>query len=442
MNFAFNSSKQICLRYNMGFLQASSLHQPPTNVTFQLSDGTIDANKESLASFSPVFEKMFNSKFKEKMSSVIPLPADNLKTIKQLLDIIYKEGCEMDGLDDIIPLMEVVDRYQFNKAPFLHMCGEAVLSQLDSSDYLTLLPKYVSVMSEESHKKAADKIMVYTNNDFTKYDTKCLPENILLLLLSRNDLASHEIDIFRFLVSWYNYQTKELDNSLQLVDEFFQLVTYPLIIPQLLSSEVARCDLVNKTTLTKAFEYLYGSCRALGECDCGMPVYLNKECHRQPKSMILQWNGQKGTKILYSAVDKCNVKFEYQNLESVTVMKSMPLTNGIYSFYFHSFQLDESKAKASNLLSLPSTSTSPTNLAIAISDRDGETLVTSLLENENLVTLYVYGKYIFLKRIGLAQVKATISTDGNCPFSITIRLRKSRKHSTEFVRFALNIIHS
>ena len=41
------------------------------------------------------------------------------------------------------------------------MCDEAILPRLDSSNYLILLPKYVRVMSEEGHKKAADKVMSY-----------------------------------------------------------------------------------------------------------------------------------------------------------------------------------------------------------------------------------------------------------------------------------------
>ena len=67
------------------------------------------------------------------------------------------------------------------------MCDEAILSQMDSSNYLTLLLKYVSVMSEESHKKAANKVMGYTNNDFvTKFNvslddqTKNLREEVIL----------------------------------------------------------------------------------------------------------------------------------------------------------------------------------------------------------------------------------------------------------------------
>ena len=158
----------------------------PTDVTLKLSDGEIKAHKVILAVVSTPSEKMLYGNFKEGNSSEVKFPTDNYKIMKLLVDFIYSGTCEPGSLDDVIPLMGLVDRYQINKAPFLHMCGEAILSQLDSSNYLTLLPKYVCVMSEESHKKAADKVMSYTNNDFvTKfYQTKYLPEEVLLALLN------------------------------------------------------------------------------------------------------------------------------------------------------------------------------------------------------------------------------------------------------------------
>ena len=80
--------------------------------------------------------------------------------------------------------MEIVNSYQINEVPFIHKFDEAILSQMGPSNYLTLLPKYVSVMSEEVHKKAADKVMSYTNNDFVFDQTKDLPEEVMLPLLN------------------------------------------------------------------------------------------------------------------------------------------------------------------------------------------------------------------------------------------------------------------
>ncbi|XP_065892815.1 speckle-type POZ protein B-like [Dysidea avara] len=103
---------------------------PPTDVTFKLFDGSIDAHKMILAAVSPVFERMFYGDFKEGKSKEVELPKDKYKVMKLLVDTVYSGSCELADLDDTIPLIEVMDRYQINKVLLQHMCGEAILSQL------------------------------------------------------------------------------------------------------------------------------------------------------------------------------------------------------------------------------------------------------------------------------------------------------------------------
>ena len=179
-------------------------------------------------------------------------------------------------MDDILPLMEVVDCYQMNKCAFYHACGKVVLAKLDSSNCLTLLPKFVSILNEESIKKAADKVMCYSDSNFiSKFDeTKDLPEDVLLFLLQRDDIANPEIDIFDFLIKWHDYQTKELQKTLKLVSKLFQSIRYFLINPRLLLTKVANCPFVDQDLLSQAIDHLYQgspeaskmSCKC-GECD-------------------------------------------------------------------------------------------------------------------------------------------------------------------------------
>ena len=105
-------------------------------MTLKLSDGEVKAHRLILAAVSPVFEKMLYGNFKEGKSNEVNMPKDCCKTMQQLIDIIYKGGCEIKNLDDTIPLIEVFNRFQINKAPMQRACGEAILSQLDSSNYL------------------------------------------------------------------------------------------------------------------------------------------------------------------------------------------------------------------------------------------------------------------------------------------------------------------
>ena len=112
-----------------------------------------------------------------------------------LLDTLFKGSCEMDSLDDIIPLMEVLERYQIKKELIQQRCDEAILAQLNSN-ILDKLSTLVNVMSEESIKKAVDITMMHCKKNFTQF--RHLPEKILCHLLQRNDIATSEIDIYRY----------------------------------------------------------------------------------------------------------------------------------------------------------------------------------------------------------------------------------------------------
>ena len=183
----------------------------------------------------------------------VDLPKDSSEILSHVIDFVYHGSCELKNLDDIFQILEAFDRYQINKVPFYHMCSEVILTQMEASNYLNLLKKFAKVMSEEGIRKAANKVMSYTNDDFVaKFDdNKDLPEEIMLQLL-QIDTTNHEVD---FLVKWHDYQTNNLGKSLQLTQKLFQNVRYSLIIPQLLTAKVLpRSDLINKQLLLDAYQ--------------------------------------------------------------------------------------------------------------------------------------------------------------------------------------------
>ena len=318
---------------------SSSSFSPPTDVTLKFPDGSIDAHRMILAAVSPVFERMFYGDFKEGKSMTVDLPKDSSKMMRLLIDFVYCGNCDLKNLDDIYPLLEVFDQYQINKVPFYHSCSEVILANLDSSNYLVLLPKFASVMSEEDIRKAANKVMHYTSSDFiAKFDsTKDLPEEVLLQLLQM-DSTNHEVDVFDFLVKWHDYQTKDLSRTLKLARQLFCYVRYSLIIPQILSSRVvARCDLVNNQLIGDAYHYIYNSCKPLGE-------YHHNECNlepaspslRKPKcSLKLEWvSYQNGITMKHGQLDECTISFNGGSVPAVNnyITKSLSLRNGIHTF--------------------------------------------------------------------------------------------------------------
>ena len=391
----------------------------PTDVILKLPGGNIEVHRSILAAVSPVFEKMLYGNFKEGKSMTVDLPKDNSEIMSLMIDFVYHGSCELKNLDDIFQILEVLDQYQINKAPFYHMCSEVILGQMEFSNYLTLLQKFVKVMSQEGIRKAANKVRSYTNGDFiANFDsTKDLPEEVLLHLLQMN-ITNHEIDVFEFLVKWHDHQTKDLSVSLQLTQQLFCHIRYSLIIPQVLSSRVAtRSDLVSSQLLGDAYHYIYNSCKPLGEYDDNY-----KECNLEPTgpslrkprcSLKIEWVPYRKNNITVQRdkLDECNVIFNASDELSVNslVLKSLPLKNGIYTFSVLNIAASYNTFTGSyeNPKYAPATNLYP--LSMAISSQDNKCLYSYPLISSSLFTIYVHDKYLFLKLIECNEVKSTTS---------------------------------
>ena len=391
----------------------------PTDVTLKLSDGSIDAHRVILAAVSPVFEKMLFGDFKEGKSSEVALPNDSRNIMKLLIDFVYNGKCEVNKLDDIFPLFKVIDCYQMNKTPFQQMVGEAVLAKLDSSNYLTLLPKFASVMSEEASRKAAEKIIIYTNHGFIKdYDHQELPEEVLLPLLQTFCLSCYDVEIFDFLIKWHYHQTVQCGKSLKLTSQIFKCVRYSLIIPQILLSKVRKSKVVDKQLINDAICYIYDSTCPLGEYSNDDPCKPTPvQLSRKPViGSSIEWLVSDGISIDYNHVKKSTISGTCYALSDndYNIVKSKPLSDGIYSF------------SVSNLTCTPKKqSYGPTktlDACFAITQLRGHQthLYLNILQSSNLVTLYVQGSHIFVKYIAQKRVISTYTTSIGGPFRIHI----------------------
>jgi len=413
----------------MDFFHASPLygHCLPSNVTLKLSDGSIMVQKMMLACVSPVFEGMFNGFFKETKSEIINLPNESYKVMKLLLDIVFEGSCEMESLDDVIPLMEVVERYQINKAPIQQMCDEAILSQMSPRNYSILLPRYVNLMQEESIMKAADMVMDFTDNDFVAdhIHTRSLPEEILLHLLHHKELHIHDVEIFDFLVYWHNYQTTNLGKSLQLTTQILACVRYTRFVPQILSSRVASCDLVDKNLLNIAFQFIYTSCDEIGD-DHGK-CFKVPFSRRPNRSMNLDWESYGN--VVLSRAHRCNPHpgvmgcFDTVPLDKY-IIKSAPLTDEIHCFKLLDLCFNNGYTVSHS-----------GKLLLAVRDATERCLLSTPIVNYNLVTVCIYGKFLFLKLIDCScnVVLSTFNVTGNAPpFSIWICRPAEYNIETEF----------
>ena len=389
----------------------------PTDVTLKLPDGNIDAHKMILAAVSPVFERMFYGDFKEGKSRTADLPADKYNILKMLVDFIYNGNCKLECMDDVLPLVEVMDRYQMKKDALYHMCGKIVLARLDSSNYLTLLPKFVSVLNKESVNRAVDRVMCYTNCSFVdKFDeTKNLPEEILLPLLQRNDIPNPEIDIFDFLIKWHEYQIKELTKNLGLVSQLFQCIRYFLINPHLLLTKVVICPFVEKHLLTEAIEYLYQGSQEASKSGCKCGECSKSVMIRRPRSAI---------NIISYWLSNGNAKYASENTATLTnIVNSLhpqALENGSYAFTIQIIY---------NADDFPFSS-----LSLDIHDSGNVQCNVAIKKANVSITILVYNEDIFLKMVDNDHVVSNFNIIGKAPFKISMAGKYSSRTSNVTLR--------
>ena len=175
---------------------------------------------------------------------------------------------------------------------------------------------------------------------------------------------------------------------------------------------VASCDLVDKQLLSNAFQFIYTSCNKLGD-DHGkcFKVY----CRKPNRSMNLDWEGY-GNVVLtrahrYDTHPTVSGCFDAVPLDKY-IIKSVPLTDEMHSF---------------KLLDLSFNNTRPVphrgELVLAVSDATEHYLLSTPIVSDNLVTLCIYRKFLFLKLIdcNCNVVLSTFSVTGsNLPFSVCI----------------------
>jgi len=288
------------------------------------------------------------------------------------------------------------------------MCDEAILTQMSPNNYFTLLPKFVHLMYEDNIKKAADKIMCFTNKDFIAScnQAKNLPEEVLLPLLEHNDVRNHDLEIFEFLLKWHKHHTQRLGKSLQLTLQIFACIRYTQIIPQILTSRIASCNLVDKRILSNAFQFIYSSCNDIyNDSD---QKHFSVSIFRKPiSSGMLKWHGFDGVSLSRdypSAVDVgVSGSFDAVPFDKY-IVKSAPLKDEIYWFKFTKF---------SNSLS---------KLMFVINDASEHGLLSAPISRDSRFTLYIYEIHAFLKVVDSCTntVTSTFGVTGNNPFSVWI----------------------
>ena len=87
-----------------------------SHVVLVVEDQKFHVHRSFLAVWSPVFEKMFTSEFKEKKNDEIPLPEKKAREIRQLLCMLYPSSEEIQVTKENCRfLLELAHEYRIER---------------------------------------------------------------------------------------------------------------------------------------------------------------------------------------------------------------------------------------------------------------------------------------------------------------------------------------
>lgn len=102
-----------------------------SDVVLVVEDQKLHVHRNVLALWSPVFEKMFTSNFKEKSKGEIRLPGKQAESVKALLSMIYPPANDEITLGNYNAILELAHEYQISS--IVEKCEEFLVDTLFSS---------------------------------------------------------------------------------------------------------------------------------------------------------------------------------------------------------------------------------------------------------------------------------------------------------------------
>ncbi|KAK7116045.1 BTB and MATH domain-containing protein 38-like [Littorina saxatilis] len=126
-----------------------------TDVTFDVEGKQLHFSKHLLQMSSPVFDRMFTSDFKEKESSVIPLPGKTYQAMDTFLRQLHPAHCWKPITDgDLEALLQLADEYQVKHVQ--ERCQKFMEAQISTS-YITCVLLYLRLCDKHKFEQTRTK---------------------------------------------------------------------------------------------------------------------------------------------------------------------------------------------------------------------------------------------------------------------------------------------
>ncbi|CAF0734342.1 unnamed protein product [Brachionus calyciflorus] len=155
-------------------------------------------NRAMLSIWSPVFETMFKSNFKEKESSEVNFPDKTYDDIHELLRVIYPPNKPITAAN-VEKMLEFADEYQMTE--LTRRCRQFLMTQRGTLEILLLAQRY---QFEDVIKRCADHLKHTINSSILSNEAKIKEVNIDTLnavLIARIKHLESLLDTFKKKVS-------------------------------------------------------------------------------------------------------------------------------------------------------------------------------------------------------------------------------------------------
>ena len=164
-----------------------------SDVVLVVEDKRFHVHKGTLSMWSPVFEKMFSSEFREKSASEIPLPGKNAAEIKEMLLVIYPTSKPISE-NNCYSLLSLAREYQMEQ--LTERCEKYLLQREKTPhqaiDFLVLANEFTMEDLSKQCVEIAKHISITELRRHEKY-ALIAPENGKQLAERRGELLENKI---------------------------------------------------------------------------------------------------------------------------------------------------------------------------------------------------------------------------------------------------------
>jgi hypothetical protein len=177
--------------------------------TWEGSDKILYAHKYVLGTSSAVFHAMFYGDLAEK-NSVVHLSDTDEKSLEEFLRFLYTDECNLTT-DNVISVMYLSKKYI---VPSLTKeCVNNLESSIEAENVMSILEQATHFDERKLEMSCWQFIESNTKQAVASTDFDNISQNTLASLLRRDELDIVEVELFRAVLKWSDFQCSKKDDE-------------------------------------------------------------------------------------------------------------------------------------------------------------------------------------------------------------------------------------